>query len=504
MKKLFFAFIILLAGGANLFSNPAAASLTASRSTSVKAYFNYAVFFVPEKGNYIETYLTVAGNSVHFKKSKNRFMATVHVAISFNQDGKMVQGGSYNMNSAEIIDTSNKPVFTGIQRYWLKPGKYEITLTISDVNHPGSELTASQTIEILAPIEGQVSFSDIELLESFTKTETPNDQSKSGYDLFPYVMRYYPETFNKLMFYAEAYNCAQKMGQDARFLFVYYVEGAESREKLTGLYAFSKQKAAAVNPFIGQFDLTQVPTGEYNLVLEVRNTSNELMAEKKLPFTRVANKVKIPLSDIGAVDTSGTFLSHVLNPDTLKDYIACLWPISTTTERDWQYSQMKHADTKIMQQYLYAFWVNREPKNPELAWKTYRAEAVKVKKEFACGKIPGYMTDRGRVYLQYGAPSAAQQSPSEPDSYPYEIWQYYRLRDPATGAFQSNKKFVFYNRELDGKCYELIHSDARGELRDDRWQIKLKQRSNQIFNLDTNTPKDTYGSGADDLFQNPR
>jgi GWxTD domain-containing protein len=182
-----------------------------------------------------------------------------------------------------------------------------------------------------------------------------------------------------------------------------------------------------------------------------------------------------------------------------------LWPISSTTERDWQYNQVRNADVKIMQQYLYAFWVNRDNKNTEAAWRKYRGEAIKVKKEFACGKIPGYMTDRGRVYLQYGAPSAAQQSPAEPDSYPYEIWQYYRLKDPATGNFQTNKKFVFYNRELDGKCYELIHSDARGELRNDRWQLVLKQRSNQIMNLDVNSPQqNTYGSSADDLFQNPR
>lgn len=496
MKKLFVVLIILLAGGAQVIASP--------QHPPVRAYFNYSVFHVPGKGNYIETYLTVAGNSLFFKQNKNRFVGTVHVDISFSQDGRQVQGDSYNLNSAAIVDTSNKPVFTGVQRYWLPAGNYDMTLKIKDVNRDGSELTASQVIQITSPAEDAVTFSDIELLESFVKTETPNDQSKSGYDLFPYVMRYYPEHFNKLMFYAEAYHADRKMGADARFLFTYFIEGAETHEKMAGLHAFSKQKAAAVNPFIGQFDITNLPTGEYNLVLEVRNATNELQAEKRLPFTRTAKQVKIELENLSALDTSGNFFSQATNPDTLKDYIACLWPISTTTERDWQRNQIRNADTKIMQQYLYAFWVNRDSKNAQLAWKTYRAEAVKVKKEFACGKVPGYMTDRGRVYLQYGAPGAAQQVPSEPDSYPYEVWQYYRLKDPATGQFQTNKKFVFYNRELDGDCYELIHSDARGEMRDDRWQIKLKQRSNQIFNLDETSPKGTYGSQVDDIFQNPR
>jgi GWxTD domain-containing protein len=349
-----------------------------------------------------------------------------------------------------------------------------------------------------------ISISDIELLESFSKSEAPGITTKNGYDLIPYVLRHYPESISKLAFYTEGYNTLKKLGPESRFVYVYFIEGAETKEKLSSYHAFQKQKSAEVNPLLSQFDISELPTGEYNLVVEIRNGNNELLADKRVPFTRTA-QVKIKLADLAAVDTTGTFISRVDNPDTLRDYIACLWPISSTTERDWQYSQVKNSDSKLMQQYIYAFWVNRDPENPEKAWRIYRAQAAKVKKEFACGKTPGYMTDRGRVYLQYGAPNAAQQVPAEPDSYPYEIWQYYRIKDPSTGNFQSNKKFVFYNRQLDGKCFELIHSDARGELRDDRWQIRLKQRTNQVLNLDQTTPDNqTYGSGADDLFTNPR
>jgi GWxTD domain-containing protein len=214
--------------------------------------------------------------------------------------------------------------------------------------------------------------------------------------------------------------------------------------------------------------------------------------------------VAIALNNLKSVDTTGTFISHVTNPDTLRDYIASLWPISTTSERDWQNNQMKGNNVKLMQQYIYAFWENRNPSNPYAAWKVYHQEVIKVNKIYGCGGQPGYMSDRGRVYLQYGAPSAAQQVPSEPDSYPYEVWQYYRIQNPATGQFQSNKKFIFYNPTLDGKCFTLLHSDARGEIRDDRWQIKLKQRNNQIMDYDQTTPKSSYGDGASDLFNSPR
>ena len=87
-----------------------------------------------------------------------------------------------------------------------------------------------------------------------------------------------------------------------------------------------------------------------------------------------------------------------------------------------------------MQQYIYAYWENRNPANPKVAWAAYMKEVRKVNKIYPCGGQPGYMSDRGRVYLQYGAPSAAQQVTYEPDSYPYEIWQYYRLQNTSTGG----------------------------------------------------------------------
>lgn len=466
---------------------------------------NYAVFIAPGKGSYIETYLTITGNSVIYKKIKQGLQSKIQVEIKFSRGDSLLIENGYILVSPQISDSTIHVPFIDLHRYSIKPGSYDMHIRLHDLYSPESEaLEAAQPIQIAA--EGNApSFSDIELAESFTKTLNSNTLSKSGIDLVPYVLRYYPESVNKLIFYVEAYHLKERMTADPRLLYVSYVEGSETNEKVTGFYSFKRQNVAEVNPLLNQFDITELPTGSYNLVVEVRDTKNELIIIKKLPFSRLANKVKYKISDLQTIDTTGTFISKVTNPDTLRDYILCLNPISTTNERDWQFNQVNRSDIRMMQQYIYAFWANRDPINPEKSWIVYRAQALKIKKDFACGGSPGYMSDRGRVYLQYGAPSASQQFPADPDSYPYEIWQYYRIKDPATGNFQSNKKFVFYNPQLDGHCYQLLHSDARGETRDDRWQIKLQQRTNQILNLDQNTPTNgTYGSNADDVFQNPR
>ena len=47
------------------------------------------------------------------------------------------------------------------------------------------------------------------------------------------------------------------------------------------------------------------------------------------------------------------------------------------------------------------------------------------------------------MYLQYGKPDQRVMQPSEPYSYPYEIWQWYRVMDKTNGMFYTNKKAVF-------------------------------------------------------------
>ena len=493
MKKIFYL-VVLTALSFNAYSS------------NVKAYLNYAVFYAPGKGSYLETYLSVAGPSVIFKKQKLKFQGKIHIEINFTQNGSTVLSNTYNLLSPEILDTSKKPNFIDLQRYPLKPGTYQAEIKIEDVNekNQASPIKSLQTI-IIPEQADSIYISDIELAESVQKSAEQTTITKSGYDIVPYPLTYFPEQANKLNFYVEGYNTLKQLGVDSKFLFTYYIESAEMKEVITGYHNFSKHKSEEVVPLIGQFDISKISSGSYNLVIEIYNSDNQLKAQKKLAFTRVAPKIKVDLTNIKSIDTAGTFISSVTNPDTLREYIACLWPISTTSERDWQGNQVKSNNVKLMQQYIYAFWENRNPENPKAAWDVYKKEVKKVNKVYACGGQPGYMSDRGRVYLQYGAANAAQQVSSEPNSYPYEIWQYYRLKNPSTGQFQTNKKFVFYNPTLDGKCYTLLHSDARGEIRDDRWQIKLQQRDNQIMNLDQTTPNNTsYGSGAADLFNNPR
>lgn len=102
----------------------------------------------------------------------------------------------------------------------------------------------------------------------------------------------------------------------------------------------------------------------------------------------------------------------------------------------------------------------------------------------------GYSTDRGRVYLQYGVPNDIYVSKHEPSSYPYEIWHYYRVLN------ENNRKFIFYNPNIAGKEYELLHSDLTGEVKTPNWERVLSKRNNALYDHDDHNSDNSWGSRA--------
>lgn len=356
-----------------------------------------------------------------------------------------------------------------------------------------------------------VSLSGIEFLESYYASQQQSVLSKSGMDMIPYVSSFFPENMQKLNFYAEIYNTQKVMRPEDKFLVLYYIENAQTQKKLNDFSMFSKMSPQKVNSILYSFNIEKLPGGSYNLVVEVRNAQNRLLSMRKSPFERFNPGVAFSLEDVAAIDPAGTFAGKITNKDTLIDYIRCLRPISSEAEKEFAENRIKADDVVLMQQYLYNFWLARNEKNPEGEWLKYKMEVDKVNADFGTQIMKGYQTDRGRVYLQYGPPDQRVIQNAEPSSYPYEIWQYYTIRgttninpvNQPSNTTQTNKKFVFGNFDLVTNNYVLIHSDARGEVRDDRWQMRLVKRDSSNRNLDINQDDPQYGGHSDDFFKNP-
>jgi GWxTD domain-containing protein len=463
-------------------------------SKDIQAYYNSKQFKLEGKGTLVENYLSISPHSVVYKSnSEGKLLAQIEITQIYKQGETIVDFKKYVLTSPEIGSDSIADDFIDQQRYILKPGDYIFELEMLDLNDDKSVPFKYQEEVTVQDFSSKLNFSDAQFIESYSKTETPSEFTKSGYDIIPMVLNHLASDVFKLAYYAELYLVN---ASDDMYLLTQYLEDFETSRQLSNYAKGSKVKNESITPILNVFNIQELPSGKYNLVFQLRNKDGIIVAEKKTFFTR-ENPTKFDINNFLADNVTNTFVDGYTDAD-LSKYIKCLQPIASTLEN----SVIKRVDslnTDMKKRFFYSFWKQRDEVKPEDKWLAYNLEVEKVEKEYATRIKRGYETERGRVYLKYGPPNSIMERPNESNSYPYEIWHYYRI-----DRF-SNKRFVFYNPDLITNDYDLLHSDMYGERFNYRWQIDLRKRNTPFESVDDTRPiNDTFGSPQDDLFRNPR
>ncbi len=474
-------------------------------------------FYLPDHGPYIELYISINGSSVKYRGTTDTlyqanleddsifevriekiYRANLEVNLTIKQDDKEIYTDKYNLHNQTIdsLIPANLCIFD-LQRIPLASGEYVVSTKIKDLNDTTFVYSTSQKIKLPNSSE-TIAISDIELIDSYSKSNQNSKFTKVGYDIIPYLYNFFPESVTSLSFYTEIYNLANEREANKKFIVDCYIENADTKKALDQYFKFKRLDTASVNVLFNSFAIDKLASGNYNLVVEIKNQENQSVNSKKIFFQR-SNTQTDSLLLAQLPDPSQGFVATLTSVDSLKEYIKCLYPISSDYEKKFANNQIEMHDLKLMQQYFLYFWQKRNALDPEQAWKNYYADVLRVNHNFGSKIHKGYETDRGRVYLQYGPPNQRTQVEHEPNTYPYEIWHYYKLSDG-----QSNRKFVFCNTDLVTNEYNLIHSDARGELYNSKWNILLHKRHSNITDLDTNEEQDYYGSKSLEYYQSPR
>jgi len=488
MKKIFMLMIVtcLFLGGS---------SVTAK---NLWAYLTYATFNSPE-GPYVETYLSIAGNSVKWiKQDDGKFKATVNVLMTFKIKDTIKAYKKYELKSNEVTDTSNLNFqFIDQQRFQIPNGTYNFEIQLADKNKVAKALPYDQIILVDFPT-GKPSMSGVEMLKSYTKTDKPTELSKSGYNLIPNIYNFYNDGDARLAFYTEMYGIDKVVPAGQMFLITYYIECFENNLRLNDFAKAKKETPKAVNVLLADINIKELATGNYNLVVEARNASNEVLLSKKVFFQRTNPNATYSIAQIASTDIQGTFAEKILSADSLREYINCAYPISTGYEKDFIRFQLVKSDIPTLQKYFYSFWQQRNPADPGTAWLTYKDQVKIVEANFATKIKRGYQTDRGRVFLQYGAPNAREGHYAEPNTYPYEIWQYYTLNNS-----QRNKKFIFYSPDMVTADFILLHSDAIGEQWEPRWKVFLRSKMTAPIDISETQVVNVWGDYSEDAWTLP-
>ncbi len=495
MKKLFFT---LFFGGFALGFGFA--------QNKLQMYDDAYLFYYPrENKGFVELAFTYNPFSFNIQKiaGEKYFVQSLNFVRIYDEHGNIVKQDSFIVKSATVSKIDSLPFFVYLKRYWLNNHQtYHISVHCKDA-HPVDTFGFHSYKNIVVNFdENIIGMSDIQLIEMIEKSDNPKDIFyKYGYIVVPNTNNYVNENISELKFALEIYNADRVFGKGASYLIKYYIQDKDNNKILDKFSGFKKMKAAEVNPFIGNLSIKYLPSGNYYLVIEIIDKNNQLIKSAKRYFQRKNTIV----SAISYVDDE-LFFGKTNNADTLKILVESLWPIANNLEKDWIINQSINKNVPMMKNFIVDFWTKRaaDTTSPVKMATEYYSRVDFVMKNFKCGKMSAYYTDRGRVYLQYGPPNQRTIQLSEPGAYPYEIWQYYRIYDAVTGQFFSNKRFVFVNKSIADECYTLIHSDVRGEYNNPNWQREIMKY--EIYN--PNDPyqqqKLNYGNNFDKLYQNPQ
>ncbi|MCL1851327.1 MAG: GWxTD domain-containing protein [Bacteroidetes bacterium] len=443
---------------------------------------------------YLEIASLVNGQSVRYAlNEQGKYEAEVRVTIQAFQGDSLINKLDYILGSEQFKDSivATKPDFGDIQNLQLPNGEYLLQFSVQDINSTAKPNYYADVAVMNYP-HNDISISDISLYKNISKEPKGDIFDKYGFSLDPLFYGYVPETMYTLPFSCEIYNTDKLVGNEQITVKSYITCFETNMMPYPQAIYVTRTNAKPVVVTLGEIGIFKLPSGNYNLIVDVLSKDSVLLATNSYFFQRSNPKLTLTLEDINLVDIGNTFVNQFKDTAQLLEYVRFLYPISTPIEKDFFIFRMKLIPMESLQKFFYAFWIKRDPVNPEKAWEAYLEKIKYVDREFGCKLKQGYRTDRGRVYLQYGPPNSIIDSPYDSHSYPYEVWHYYYCAD------QANVQFIFWNRDLVSNDYELLHSDKRGEFQDPFWQIKVTQRKTPNYNFDVREPEDYFGGNPKD------
>ena len=441
---------------------------------NLQANFQYFHFQNVNGISYIETYLSFLSTELNYKQiNSEEFQGSVLINIAIKEGDTIYHIDKYLFQTPILKDTLTSQYFIDKQVIALKNGSYKLTLDLKDTNSNKSSISASTSLKVDFPKE-QICFSDIMILNEYRATHNIGPLYKSGYDIIPMQKQgdyFIDEPQSNLNFYVEWYQPDTDTTLNSGYLFNYFIENEQTHIPISGFNAVKRKTETHQKAHIGGFDISQLPSGNYNLVIQLLNRKGKGIINKRLFFQRRNTKTILKPQDYASINSEGSFVDAFTIIEEMAENISSLFPIANVRERSYAANQLTTWDLEQMKKFFYGFWVLRNPLEPETEWNKYYQGVKKANELFSANKIKGFATDRGRIYLKYGTADYIENSVHDSNMLPYQIWNYNKIDE------QTNLVFIFVESAVGTNDFELIHSNLRGEIYNQNWKdvvIKTK------------------------------
>lgn len=428
--------------------------------------FDFAQFAYDSASNYIELYYSFnqAELTVHSTDSSKIVEGILRVSIEDTTTHTAVVDKQWRL-MYPVLDTSKMADknLVGLLTFALPAATYKLTVSVADQFNEKNKKVSTDHLTVKPFDKDSLAISDIQLASRILQN-SPNKNSifyKNTFEVTPIPNLVFGENIPVVFYYYEVYD---KFGQQNAPPLKINSVIVNSRGKVVFNKSINIPRGIPSRVEVGSVPINKYPTDTYQLRIGVLDSvQNKGMISTKRFF--VYNP-SVKFTDTATAQPSKILSSTfgLMSTEECDDMFAKSKYIATSNEIS-QWDKINTVEGK--REFLYNFWKKRDT-DPSTQQNEFYQEYFKrvqeANQKYGSLNRPGWKTDRGRVLITYGEPSEIDRYPNQIDTKPYEIWQY--------NDIQGGVIFVF--ADLTGfSDYQLIHSTARGELRDDNWQSRI-------------------------------
>jgi GWxTD domain-containing protein len=429
--------------------------------------FDFAQFGYDSSSNYVEFYYSFNQNNLlqNVADSATYIEGILDVSIKDSVTGDEVVTKQWKISHKYTDTDSLGRNLVGVIGFLLSKGTYECRIGGMDSINSSNNKYFTEYLRINPFVSDKISLSDVQISSKIIQ-DSPNKSSifyKNSYEIIPIPTSVFGENQPVLFFYCELYNLASEE-RDYPLKFNTLVFNSRGQVISNKLKTISSNVNSRVE--VGTVLINKFSTDTYTLMNTLVDTVSNYGVSSSKRFYVYNPSVEV--KDTVTSSITASFLSQfgVMSEEELDDLFNKSKYIAMSSEID-QYDDLATEEGK--REFMYKFWNARDndPSTPRNEYFTEYMERIEIcdQRFTALGK-PGWKTDRGRVYLRYGEPSEIERFPNQTDTKPYEIWHYNEIEGGVIFVFADLTSF---------SDYQLIHSSARGELRDDSWYARIQQ-----------------------------
>ncbi len=433
----------------------------------------------------IEVYWQINPRSLHYvTNAEKKIEAHIKTDIVITNDAGVVKEDKFILSTVPRANVEQlmQQNIIDLRRYSVGNGRFRIRVSLKDVADTANKFVYSDSFTVEPPANAAY-FSEVQLLDTTLEVATETPFFKNGHQQVPLCTNFLDDGKKVLHYYAELYDAGAVSKSEYPLIQKVTIGKKPNEAHYSDFIRTDTVKVNELTTLSGSFRIHTLPSGNYYVNVALENNAHKTIAHNSLFFQRMnvhpaeedtakSNaKSDTSLEEVNVLDLNKTFLAKFTLPE-IKAILKMLLPLSDPMETQTINNFLQKPDDLYMRYYIYNYFQNINKKDPGRAWREYSEKVIEANKLYKGRGLRGYETDRGFIYLRYGAPTDVITVENETGALPYEVWRY-------TTLTETNHKeivdavFLFYksNGMLDD--FKLLHTNVEGERQNMGWRSYL-------------------------------